>query len=244
MTNFQDYSYLLVGFYDIETKGNNQTFKATQGTCFFVRKNKKLFLVSAKHVLTSWDPDTSKKRNSYPKNLNLRLFDNSNNPIFVSINIEDLSKEITGAFTHNDPDLYVMEFEDDPKYKINSIEKFIDESFAIKSSDKVQLYGYPVDYNFFGEKQTSLLPTLKPTLIEGVPLPMDSIYRNEKIKQLENLNFAIEHQHVAIRQGCSGAPAFAKSEEKWSFCGIFINASPEVPVSLILKKDYLFCKLS
>lgn len=237
------YSYLLVGFYDIKNDNGYQHFKSTQGTCFFVRQNKKLFLISAKHTLTSWNPENSQNRASYPIALNLRLFDTSGNASFYTINIKEINSAITGGYTYNDPDVYVLEFEDNPKYIIHSIEKFIDETLVIKPEDTIKLYGYPVDYDYFGEKQMKKLPTIKPTLVEGKPLAYDSPYRDSRIKKMETLNFAIQRIDTFPRSGCSGAPVFVKKEANWFFSGIFINSSPKVPVSLILRKDFVLAKL-
>lgn len=238
------YSYLIVGFYNIKIENGFQSFETIQGTCFFVRKNKKLFLVSAKHTLTSWNPESSENRKSYPDTLNLRLFDTNGKHIIHPLNIKEINKTITGGYTYNDPDVYVIEFEDNPMFKINSIEGFIDVKTIISSEDCINLYGYNVDYEFFGEKQMQDLPTKEPMLVKGKPLSNESPYRNNNIKQLEELNFAIQRTDSIPRAGCSGAPVFVYKKTCWAFAGIFINSSPDAPVSLILKKEYVLSKLN
>ena len=151
----------------------------------FVRQNNKLFLISAKHTLTSWDPDNSKRMDSYPIMMQLRLFDKSGNASLLTLNVKDINDTIQGGFTYNDPDVFILEIEDNPKYDIHSIEKFIDVALVIKPEDEIKLYGYPVDYDYFGEKQMKELMKIKPTLIEGKPLAYNSPYRDRRIEQLE-----------------------------------------------------------
>ena len=241
--NLSKYSYLVVGFYDIKIVDDYQSFKATQGTCFFVRKNNKLFLISAKHLLTSWNPETSTKNMLYPDKLNLRLFDTNDKVQFYVLDIKDINKAIEGAYTYNDPDVFIIEFEDDPKYKINSIEKFIDDEISITQESNIRLYGYPTTFDFFGEEQMKALPSLEPTLVEGKPLSKDSPYRDIRIRQLENLNYAIQRTDTLPRAGCSGAPVFVETKKGWGFGGIFINSSPEVPISLILRNEFILPKI-
>lgn len=237
------FSYLVIGFYDIKAENGLQTFKTTQGTCFFIRNNSKLFLVSAKHTLTAWDPEVSQKRTSFPDKLNLRIFDTAGNAIHHSLDMKKANESISGGYTYDDPDIYMVEFPDDPKYVINSVEGFIDSSITIKQGDNIMLYGYPVDYAFFGKAQLDALQTKKPTLVTAAPLSSDSPYRNDMLKRLETLNYAIQRTDTINRAGCSGAPVFVLQGDGWKFGGIFINSSLEVPVSLVLKPEFVFAKL-
>src|SRR4051794_33158022 len=84
--SLQHYSYRLLGF---SVSGNR--LYPFGGTCFFIRKNKKIFLVTAKHVVTGCVD--SGKADNLPSKLSVYIYDSSGSePKSLPIEISSFTK--------------------------------------------------------------------------------------------------------------------------------------------------------
>ena len=115
--SLKKYSYLIL------THANDVS-KSGNGTGFFMRKKKKIYLITCYHVFTGLD-DWSKKNKGPYDSITVRYYDLDNNIKYFSINTTT-SHFIFKNF-REDPDIYIYEI--DPRLikdaKIYSIENFI-----------------------------------------------------------------------------------------------------------------------
>jgi len=233
--SLQKYSYKIFGFYNERDSAGLIAFDNIQGTCFFFKKDNKTFLVSAKHTLTPWNNEKLLK-NPFPDTLKLRLFDSSGQPIFYPIDVRKIKDTVTGGYFYNDPDIFLFEFKEAEKFRVNSIENFL-----ISDNDsigEVISFGFPSIKLVPGNVDSLIFQ--KATLTQGM-----IISQKEIGNPFSNLMYLIQRKDTLDKIGCSGSPVFCRkdSSDTWSFGGIFVRSSPQVPLSLILKSKFLFEQL-
>jgi hypothetical protein len=213
----QKYSYLIFGTYNVKHFRDNISFDLVQGTCFFIRLNGVVYLISAKHVLTPWDPDRNIKRANYPDTLSVRLMDVEGTYNYVPIDIKAIKDTITGDSYFNDPDVFVIRFDDTAGYVINSIEKFI-RPFKYDYGDKLAMWGYPLKYHTITHDNFTLFKIQNSSLTTGT-------FHASSIN-LSKINYLMKRDDPRQKFGCSGSPVFLKSNEQpdWVFGGVFIKS--------------------
>ncbi len=118
--------------------------KSSFATGFFIRKNKKLYLVTCFHVFTGLDNWSNLNKGPYDS-IRLRYYDSRNQIKYLIINTSD--KSFTPRNFLVDPDIYFFEIDNKllSDAKIYSIEKFIktpNQSNTSKSSQELFSYQY------------------------------------------------------------------------------------------------------
>ena len=241
--HLQKYSYLIFGTYNVKYFGDNVSFDIVQGTCFFIRLNGAVYLISAKHVLTPWDPDKNMKRTNYPDTLRVRIMDVEGNYNYVPINISVIRDTISGNSYFNDPDVFVIRFDDTAGCIINSIEKFI-RPFKYESGDKLAMWGYPLKYHTITRENFTPFKVQNSSLTTGV------FYGNSI--NSSQINYLMKRDDPRQKFGCSGSPVFLKANEQsdWIFGGVFIKSDiansdkdSAYRLSVIVRTKYVCNKL-
>src|SRR5688572_22722007 len=75
------------------------------GTCFFVKDSNRTFLVSAKHVLTPFNPVDSTLNPHFPNTLYVKMKSaKTDNDTLWSINVKEIKDTVSGSFDYKDPD--------------------------------------------------------------------------------------------------------------------------------------------
>jgi hypothetical protein len=236
------YSYYIYGVY----KGNDiNHVNITQGTCFFIKYKEKTFLVSAKHVLTSWSASNSVKRGNYPDTLYVRLRKvNQNEFTFYPLDISSLKNDEKEDFYFNEPDYCFIEIKDANKFQINSIENLIFRNSEITIQNAL-IFGYPEldddDFSNFRLRDASC--------IEGVLVssPNENINYNFAVKNkqiFDSINYAVKSKS-RVKPGYSGAPVFLykPSTKQWIFSGVTSQGITEDSLIFIVKPNYLLSNL-
>ncbi len=245
--------------------GIKDTFYYTgHGTCFFIRKSSRLFLVTAYHVF-AFKPDVMPGKKfkpiiggevrinlypEYPENVRIMI------PIDKSIlNSDDINVMIN-------PDLFVYELPA-REYNnpfINSIEAFIPkEANEISSPLLMYSYGFPsIRPNGDIVKITNTNPdspsyvipyagklkmdvsdiNIKANWLLPHPLNMHTRFRVDSLNYVANPKYA---------QGASGSPVFFSSTNNgqisvW-FAGIVSTISPVDDFTIIVKEEYIMNEL-
>jgi len=233
----QGFSYLIFGFTDMKYSSGNYYFNIKQGTCFFIRSNNRTYLVSAKHAITPWNGDISKKEDTFPDTLMLRLFDSVGKIVLCPIDIREMKDKVDGGYFYDDPDVYIFEFKEAGKFKVNTIDNF-NQNFN-DSMVEVVSYGYPNIKLVPGNMDIFL--EQKPTLTAGKTIKKNSINRLPVSEKNNNTSYAILRTDTLPKKGCSGSPVFYRRDslDNWKFGGVFVRSSEEVPISTIVKPEYL-----
>jgi hypothetical protein len=233
--SLKKYSYALVS-----ANSDNQ-FEEGYGTCFFIRKWNKLYLISNAHIFLQFDTFKKEKiKNNNIKKLVL-VFDcvhkiSKKDTIIIDLN-KFKNEPIFGQFER--PDLYVYEIKNIPKGDtIYSLEKLLlpDYSKLVTGDDMIS-YGYP--YNSSIPKNEAYLK-INPSVLEMklVKDPKEKIITKNG-KDISKFHFTASPN---IEQGRSGSPVFFKSKNTpfYNFCGVITAGNHKYKTSLIIRPEELF----
>ncbi len=202
------------------------------GTCFFLRKNGNLVLVTAKHVLYDCDSSTQIMT---PKFRNASVF-LPNGFEFINFTVPEIKD--TCVLYYKDPDLIVLSIDNKWMGKVNTVDKFILPPF--RKFGRLTLFGQGMKgdnstYLRFDEQHNIELKEKKFKFYTNTPTP-DSTY-------LDTIHYFVETREVVSgswMKGFSGSPVFLQEEKtkKWRLCGVFVQSlykiSDELPGGLIL----------
>ncbi|MFP5041665.1 hypothetical protein [Parasediminibacterium sp. JCM 36343] len=214
--SFRQYSYLLYG------KGTNGIVTGSAaGTCFFVRKGGRLFLITAKHVLCGCGG--GKKSEYYPDKLMVRRMGGMDT---LAIDISRIRDTATLMEPYLEPDVMAMEVPNDTA--ISSAERFLMPPFRkvgrliacgysgsavmregqLTSPAEASLMSFPKDSYLIGTAQDSASPAI------------------------DSLNYCIMPKGGASGidfRGWSGSPVFIEDarSKKWRICGVFVASSTQ-----------------
>ena len=235
--HLQDYSYLIFGFTDVKDSSGFKTFNITQGTCFFIKSDNKTFLVSAKHAVTPWDGDSLKKKDVFPDTLKLRLEDSTGHPFFIDLDIRQTKDSITGDYFYNDPDIFLFEFFEADRFKVHTIESKI-EDFD-NSRTEIVTYGYPKIKLVPGNFDSFIKQ--KPSITSGRIINKSTIHQLPINEKINTTSFAFQRTDSLPKKGCSGSPVFYRKDslDNWKFGGVFVRSSNEVPISTVVKPEFV-----
>jgi len=242
--DLQKYSYLLYGFYNIKHTGDLVSFNLTQGTGFFIKNGGKLFLISAKHVLTPCDPIKAIKRSEYPDTMWIRLTSRDGGLVFRSIDITRIRDTVNCGYGFIDPDVFIVEFKDTSDCIINSIESLIGPIDSL-GSGSLYTYGFRSIYNPITDENLNDFKIQKSTLTIG------SYYGNSMYRR--KLQYLIKRSDTLNKQGCSGSPIFIdlKNKGQYRFAGILVqsdttkaNTDSTFRLSSALKSEFVLERLS
>lgn len=263
------YSYPI--FIDVEADsvnpdtGERDTFYYSgHGTCFFIRKYNRLFLVTAYHVF-AFKPDLARGQTIKPiiggmARINFFPDHPEHNHLRIMIDKSILNSEDINVMIN--PDLFVFELPakeyDSPD--INSIEAFLTKDDTETSSPlQVYSYGFPSSRYFNnGANFTNTNPDSPSYVIPYAgKLKMDVADINAKANWLlprplnmhsgfkvDSLNYVANPKYA---QGASGAPVFFSAPSNgqpsvW-FAGVVSTISPVDDFTIIVKEAYIMKEL-
>ncbi|HLX93402.1 MAG TPA: hypothetical protein VKR32_17075 [Puia sp.] len=216
------YSYHVFGFYirqpmQLDSAGNVLGGE-TGGTCFFIRKNGELFLITAKHVLTGCD--SLEKVKNFPSSLMIWVSPNSSFRIAqfdVSI-IRDTASCLPIPLS---PDEIVIRIKDSSAKDVYSIEKFLSAPF--KKVRNSLFIGYPAATSTLAGR----IKRVEPSTIGLVNKEyyFSQGYTDSTRKNLDIINHRIYSDSIDFEQnfhGYSGSPLFVQDlkTKKWRIAGV------------------------
>jgi len=228
--SLRKYSYSLLGF----SNSPNADF----GTCFFVKQNDNLFLVTAKHTLYNCDTVAKKE---YPAfKYGVVFIPDPFNTIQFSV-----PQTIDTCFgIERDTDLLVLKVDKRLFKDVNTVEKFILPPFKKLGDLEIFGQGMQIDSSYVGfDKQHHIyLPRNTFKVFTSMP-----IFNNQYI---DSIHYIIDIEKLRIDnwlKGFSGSPAFLQDDEtkKWRLCGVLVQGL--IPASkerngaiLVVKPEYIF----
>ena len=202
--SLEKYSYPIIGV-------NSYVFV---GTCFFIKNDNKLFLITAKHIILGCD-SANKKIEPYPNNFIIGCAAKPENSINIDVKAYQKSHECDGL------DIYVYPVDDKYYNLYNSVEKFL-----IPSLDKwktIEVFAYPK--STYNTKSEDLII---PDKAEHENIPEQSFDfepDRDKDDKIDTLHGKITiPSKVNIRHGYSGAPLFLqdKISGTWRLFGVMV----------------------
>jgi hypothetical protein len=225
--NLNEFSYHLIAINWVKGIVNNSTG-------FFIRRENRLFFVTASHALTGWNAMQLTNDTDYPDEASIilrRKADNQIEPLGINLKpFKTNHKEITVG---TDADIGIIEFSDDvqKKYKINSIEGYLGEG-AFDNKLDLSVSGFINTY----PPGTHLRNVIKDDSKTGILKHFTGNATNE-------INYEAQTVSGVVTPGFSGAPVFAISPKGTKFNGVCIGGdpgTPQFPKLIIVKPNILF----
>lgn len=210
------------------------------GTGYFIRKDSKLFFITAKHVFIGCDSkDTCQrqiKRTAFPDAMDIKLTTNgiiNGNVIPISIK----RYRDTANCPWMEADIVAYQVMNTPTDTVYSLENLISSNAEFEKGS-LSIYGYPASETQIGsmyiEKNSSHLFTDK-----------YHFYENYKYKAcggnyvIDKVDYIVKTEGVKTTDlgGYSGSPVFIynKQTSKWLFMGTFVQVVEEDRKFLFLK---------
>ena len=213
--SLRKYSYSLIGF-----SNEGLQMHPHGGTCFFVRKKSKIFLVTAKHVVNGCEG--TYKNSYYPKMLTLAILDSNETPkAFIQV---DISKIIdTTSCPDSTADIIAFETIDSNTSKLYSVENFILPPF--ENTDNIDMYGFPSETLIDSERHFRVPKASHIHIRKKNTVFTTFTYPNTK--KLDSTCLGIVSPDLKADtmylHGYSGAPVFIKkyNSNKIRICGAF-----------------------
>ncbi len=240
--SLEKYSYYIDG-----ANFSSTQIHAYSGTGFFVRHKKKLFFITALHVLIGCmgSKDTCGlgiKNPLHPKLMNIYLTNESyKENKFITIDVSVIKDTAKCPSTPITPDIFSYEVQNSNADTIYSIEKFLHKKLPRKIKEII-IFGFPGSEkdstNWFLMKKASHI------------LIGEYIFYNYYKFRACGGKMAVDSQDYIIKNntidvtklsGYSGSPVFIKNARKknWVLIGMFISTIENEKL-IFLKPDFIF----
>lgn len=211
-------------------------------TCFFIRANQKLYLVTAEHVFTSED-EIEKVQLLSPDTLYLRVMTKQSKEYdFIPIDVTTFKKNINKKHFYEEPDLLFYEIKLDDKYEINSLEGYMIENNLIGTYDAI-FYGFPFNNQQINDRNDYMTRYRKRPSIKT--LGFTGLNINGNIKWdigFDSINYPINVPIDFRVVGCSGSPVFLRKDNKIIFGGVVIQGRVSRSWALAVRPKYVYGK--
>jgi hypothetical protein len=228
MDSLSNYSYYVFGN---QPTADGKAMQKVEGTCFFVKREEKVFLVSAKHLMTGWSTSDAEKQRLYPDTLFVRFaVPGGKGIIDYPIDIRSIKANVTGDFYYKEPDIFVIEFPAADSIRVRTVPDIETPSLISGIGASSVVYGFPAIAPFFLEGMVFSSP--------GQNITYRDHKRNADVS--DSINYLIKCAGV-VRGGYSGAPVFLKNDgtDNWYFAGIVSQGVPGDNYFFVVKPSYL-----
>jgi hypothetical protein len=212
------YSYLIFGTKIREELNRFYTF---QGTCFFIRWEKQLYLITAKHVL-SGNNTGDQKENNHPAIMEVCVKDSAS-LTKIPINTNAINDTLCCGLYKDYSDFCVIKVDPSTFSKVNSVENFIYAPF--KKIDGIQFAGF-TKINMERSEDAPI------TRFSVTSKGLKFFYKSFSFKSNSDSTYRTDTTNCYISspkipmdgtlQGTSGAPIFVKdhNSKKWRVLGL------------------------
>jgi hypothetical protein len=239
--NFKNYSYKIQGYSMSRRKDGMQVLHRVNGTVFFIRKNSELFLITAKHILSGCNNDSS-KINNYPSAMFIDLSKDSSGSRLLKLNSSIISDTCKCLSSKTYPDVIAVRITDTLAWNVFSVEDLICSPYKrVKNS---LIIGYP-GYKNGPVGQTTHTDPSSIMLSEG-NYSISVGYVDTTRKSIDPIHYWIYPKSIHTGDslgGFSGSPFYVQNQKskKWRIAGIFVSSgtdSEKLPVMYAVKIDY------
>jgi hypothetical protein len=217
------YSYWISGIKQVLDNQLDTTrvlIESVGGTCFFIRHNGSIYLITAQHVLIGCLDSLPIKDKTYPDFMNLWVGESEYTKAFhIQIDVRTIKDTSNCRQLYEAPDVFVIKMPDMPELaNIFSVEKYLRND--IHSVTDIVFHGYPLSSgaNVFNKPPPSniRLPAKSYKLSDGM------YYSESKIT--DSINYIIYPNNLDFGDlhGYSGSPAFFKDHKTggWVLFGL------------------------
>ena len=204
-TELQKFSYLLIGI----TNG----VPTTESTAFFLKKNNKIYLVSAYHSFSSWDGYNGKKMLPINDTIRIRIVDKkTKNIVFMPFNVKKIVDGSTHIFYYRTPDVYMLELSNPKELTLYDINIIDDDKLVYDKRNgipnRVIFYGF--NNGILKIKHIGDFKTVKSILSTGKMI--GNMNQKRQIFDLQSRSIFIDSLNYKTTnkgaEGDSGSPVF------------------------------------
>ncbi len=199
--SLQKYSYQLLGLV-IKDKDIVQPYG---GSGFFIRASKRLFFITAKHVVSGC-LDSNTKIDSFPTVMQITIKTNSHFEGVINLPIKEITKSIKCDSINKAPDFQIFEVKENKN--VQSIESLIIPPF--ENVSQLIICGYPSNL----VKSYNLHPN---TSIIKIDIDNNDISIPIYDGIAQDYNFSIKTKYEDWLWGYSGSPVFIKDKNTNSY---------------------------
>ncbi|MCK9404717.1 MAG: hypothetical protein M0Q26_15090 [Chitinophagaceae bacterium] len=190
------------------------------GTCFFIKRNDGLYLITARHIFIHCDSITNKQK--YPYDIAQVYIPNSPQQM-VPIPLNKPSDTCSCLSEEKDADLTVIKMDNSLIPYVNSVEDFIAPPFKKLGDAEIYGQGLKADSQaiYFTDPHRIHIPSNTFEIIQRVG--------NIETKIIDSINYHFLSKTIKIGRwlkGFSGAPVFLQEYKtnKWRLAGVFVAA--------------------
>jgi len=219
--SLKKYSYFIYG---------GDTNSIESGTCFFYREKNKLYLVTAAHTITGYDPIENRTVDNWPTTFYIRLFrSGETNFEFISFDVSAILKSYTKTPFWDAPDLIILNATNLLKnHKIYSIETFIINYPSKIDISHSEIFGFPVNDSVNDFDKYIRLPASKLEAATSYNF-YKKIGWESYGNKIDTLNYRIDNLNRLAKGGFSGSPVFLQIAQhpKIIFGGMTVSKTNE-----------------
>jgi len=246
---FQDslaqFSYFLYGSTVLNKQNPETKVQGKQGTGFFIKKDERIYFVTAKHAVTK-HLNKGDHRNEFPENYNVysHYSDQFNfvplPPVWINHD-QKIKEGLNSAdiFTHDVTDkLYGF-----PISIVNLTNKKSDFIATKKEYGQIRIFGFPENMNRI---QDGIIQITPPYLFtsENFTIAENFINQIGNERGIDSFRYEIQIKDLRINYGLagfSGAPVFIQIGQinKWEFIGIAVAINPLRNSIYVAKSDLI-----
>ncbi|HYE53676.1 MAG TPA: terminase small subunit [Chitinophagaceae bacterium] len=239
------FSYMLFRMEKITNSETNESFVgvAPTGTCFFIKWDTSLFLVTAKHVLTPCcAPCITGKDSLAPSFLYTRVSTGKNAYAFLEIDLRMITDSVQCLGYTKEPDVFVLPIKVDGYFSVNSIEGYLMPNIR---SSMIQDTVYGAGFPAIDDTGTPTVVGRKASLFKAhIEFPFDS-----HIAIGDSIDPFVYYTRIdsgVTSPGGSGSPVFMKERNTdllW-FGGVVVRGNRSEGRVVILKPDEVLIQLN
>lgn len=238
------YSYLLIYTEKDPNTVGNFIPTPSHATCFFIRRNGKLYLVSAYHVLTNYDLYAGKPYDKKVDAFFVRYFDSVGKPSGIFVPVQPLKSMFAFFLTLPDICIYRCDSLAFINKNIKSIESMV-EPLTLKANSKTKIkiisFGFPVDDTTKFNSPDEFI--LKSTPQKYIGLMADTSSIQPGLKVNKNFNDWYSTVTPLLINGRSGSPVFlqyTKKKKSWhALLGVQSGATTLLNTSFVVNYKLL-----
>lgn len=194
------YSYLLIG--DYEDRQHHP-----KGAGCFIKVNNQYYLITAGHVVSSWNAFNFRPKETPLDTFYVRLYSYyDKKPTWLPINIAAIKKQMKRYHFYAVPDLAIIKVNIPSGLEVHSIESMID-NFPYKGMNPTAIYSYgysEVSATFFRNLLSQQSSSC--TFMPYYNLTANALYQNNA---LDSINYNVNIVKGTASPGFAGAPVFA-----------------------------------
>jgi hypothetical protein len=238
------FAYMVMRFGEIKDSATGKTGigVAQYGTCFFIKWNTALYLVSAKHVLTPCHNLYNDNREpSFPDALYVRIKERDRSYRMYKINTKAIADTVPCLGYMNEPDVFIIRVKDLEDEQINSIERYLMPNIADSIIERyVYGTGYP-GIQYVGNQT----PVNTPARVfkAKIEFPIHAVISFGDTVDPYVISSIVDSGIVL--SGSSGSPVFMKSKGTGNLLfGGILSRSIEGGRTYFIKPDEVLLKLN